>query len=994
MFILLTLLACAPGPEGLRRTPPGEGPLVRVDWDAKPLADIPFPNDLATRPDPSSPTGLRLNLPTASATAREEAVRRQVDTLDGFGVYAPISVAFEAPLDLADLATRHKDDGRLGRTRLDDDAVLLIDVDPDSPHFGEAVELDLGEGRYPMDATRGNRYFPNDPRADQPSLVFDTVDEDTNGNGVLDWGEDTDNDGILDVPNVFPEGGDPRADLLGWYEKPSNTLILRPVVPLEEGTTYAVVLTDRLVGEDGSPVRSPWAWINHTRQTDALLPLEDILPEYGLSLEHVGFAWTFTTGTPTGDLVAIQRGLSGEGPLAAMASAYPASIYESLPLHTLPDAPPDNLPAIKLADALADVGLIDGSGADLVLGYYRDFADVVVGGHFRSPYLLADRDGDSDADEAFEVDRQKGTWVAEERSIAFTCVIPKGRQGPAPVAMYGHGYGSSRVEFLGFAWAFARMGIAACAFDAPGHGLDISPDELELVRTLLRAQHLEPFLDHLDDDRARDLDNDGRVESGGDQWSADAFHTRDMVRQNAVDWMQFDRALRACGTGSMLRPDGTNAVSCDWDGDGSPDIGGPDVPITLVGGSLGGINVGVAAPVIPDIAAAVPIVPGGGLLDVAMRTEIGGAVEAMVGRLLTPMFLGYPDGKGGLVLTQLVNSVTDMVEVPVAHLPSYPAGGRVILENLDNGEVREGLVPVDGRLRIAVPADGADVWEKARLAGIPAEGAVEGGPAYSVPDNAGLGDHLVLRFETADGQPVATVDHFEGDVIVEGVTYLAGSPLVATSGGYGHIRGTPTMRRVAMALGLVLEPGDPIAYARHYVEEPFEELGGKPTNVFIMPTPGDSIVSINTGIALARAAGYLDRENVDPRYGMTIDQYLIDRKVVHGLEEYDGYTGIDGQPCLFDVDDLDEGTDGTGAPSDDVPLRVTLTHEGGVGGLRLPYVQTTGSHAFGLPEPDHPFDIAHFAIMQAGVYLASEGQLLSDDICLEDGSCDFLPEAP
>ena len=29
--------------------------------------------------------------------------------------------------------------------------------------------------------------------------------------GQLDFGEDTDNDGVLDHPNVWPEGGDPRA---------------------------------------------------------------------------------------------------------------------------------------------------------------------------------------------------------------------------------------------------------------------------------------------------------------------------------------------------------------------------------------------------------------------------------------------------------------------------------------------------------------------------------------------------------------------------------------------------------------------------------------------------------------------------------------------------------------------------------------------------------------------------------------------------------------
>ena len=40
------------------------------------------------------------------------------------------------------------------------------------------------------------------------------------------------------------------------------------------------------------------------------------------------------------------------------------------------------------------------------------------------------------------------------------------------------------------------------------------------------------------------------------------------------------------------------------------------------------------------------------------------------------------------------------------------------------------------------------------------------------------------------------------------------------------------------------------------------------------------------------------------RYGMTIDQWLIDRQVVRGTEEFGPYTCADGNPCLFDADDL------------------------------------------------------------------------------------------
>ena len=66
---------------------------------------------------------------------------------------------------------------------------------------------------------------------------------------------------------------------------------------------------------------------------------------------------------------------------------------------------------------------------------------------------------------------------------------------PFPVVLFGHGYGSSRFDFLGFAWAFNRMGMAVCAADFPGHGPTIDPDELALIEGFLTLAGLDPFLD-------------------------------------------------------------------------------------------------------------------------------------------------------------------------------------------------------------------------------------------------------------------------------------------------------------------------------------------------------------------------------------------------------------------------------------------------------------------------------------------------------------------
>ena len=108
--LLITWIAgCAPYPEGLRSTPDGTGPRVIIDWDAQPLPEIPLPNDLATRPDPTSVTGLRLNISEMAETETESRARRKINELVGFGIYAPFTVSFDAPLDLDNIRDRHRE---------------------------------------------------------------------------------------------------------------------------------------------------------------------------------------------------------------------------------------------------------------------------------------------------------------------------------------------------------------------------------------------------------------------------------------------------------------------------------------------------------------------------------------------------------------------------------------------------------------------------------------------------------------------------------------------------------------------------------------------------------------------------------------------------------------------------------------------------------------------------------------------------------------------
>jgi hypothetical protein len=99
------------------------------------------------------------------------------------------------------------------------------------------------------------------------------------------------------------------------------------------------------------------------------------------------------------------------------------------------------------------------------------------------------------------------------------------------------------------------------------------------VRAVFAEHSVEPFLDALLAGRARDLDGDGVVDPGGDLFSVNPFHTRDLLRQAAVDWFQLSRLLRSFTGNALMNIPSNTALSTagDFDGDGIPDLGGPAV---------------------------------------------------------------------------------------------------------------------------------------------------------------------------------------------------------------------------------------------------------------------------------------------------------------------------------------------------------------------------------------------------------------------------------
>ncbi len=456
-----------------------------------------------------------------------------------------------------------------------DDAVFLVDLEPESPDFGRAVLLDMGRGNFPLTLEKSDYYFPADPRAQAGNLLFDTVEEDLDGNGRMDPGEDTDDDGVLDHPNVWPPGSDPFDGLMTFYESETRTLILRPVVPLRERTRYAVILTERLRGRDGKPVRSPFAWVHHLDQTKEIELLFEVFAGWrrqgiGIDTEDVAFAWVFTTQTITAELTAIREGFYGLGPLAWLAEEFPAEVTPD------PAKKKDENPPLYLIESETLVGMLrvlgpmllgaDSEAVRPLLETY-EHVDYFVSGSFTSPDFMRTGLGDP-SEEHFAIDLRRGTAEVEPRRIHFLMAVPRTSgdlRQPFNVTIYAHGYGGARFEILAFVGNMARHGIATVGIDAWGSGLEVDEYE-ELILDVAAGYGFGPFAEAFLQGRAMDLTGDGHVDTGGDTWTAYGFHTRDALRQSVADLLKLTRALKTF--------DG-RTWPLDQDGDGQDDPAEP-----------------------------------------------------------------------------------------------------------------------------------------------------------------------------------------------------------------------------------------------------------------------------------------------------------------------------------------------------------------------------------------------------------------------------------
>lgn len=776
----------------------GDGPVVAFEPDAEPIPRIPFPNDISTSIDPATPTGLRINLPEDAPTELERSLRENLNQLDGFCTFCNLRVTFDGPVDIYSVTANN---------------VFAVNVEVNSPHYGEIVEFDLGRGYFPPELESPDAFYPNDPNGDSNNQLFADSNRENH------------------------------------YEDETNTLLLRPMVPLRQQSRYVVLLSKRVKGENGEPVQPPksFAWRTFPTQIEDVDRAARILHEKaGLDFEDIAFAWRFTTLSVTQPLERIRAGLWGDGVFSYLSEEITPQIDEIHHFSTELDHDGNEwIMAASTLDNLLD--LIDkfiggAQGVPLEMFATFEYVDYLISGTYTTPLFL-----DTD-DRIWNVDWLSGEAEYGYEEVPFYIAVPKPcaengyAQPPYPVAFFLHANIRNRLDIIAICNALAARGIASFSIDAAEHGpetyLSAAKDLLEgvtspppegilsigveaickliiklfypswdvsdlSVEELVELVFTETWLGAAMHGRTYDYNNDGFLESGMSFFSASIFRSRDIIRQTQVDLFNATRIVKMFGTD--FDNDGSIGLyEGDFNMDGVLDVGGPDNPIYFVGMSLGSLMGSGFVALEPYIQTAVLNVPGGGLTDILQRTTIKNVVEPIRAELTGPVVVGRPDSVPGRVaLTINKEPITNKFATVGLH-----AGARAVLTNQANGESDWATMDGEGNFSIAVPCDFYD---------------------------------LVLL-----------------EIVGESGDVLDRVEWVSPYRGLGVSRNTPKAREFIDNAQWGIDGGDPVSFAQYFANP---RPGNTRKNVLMQFCNPDNRVPLAGGIRLADAAGIIDEEH-------------------------------------------------------------------------------------------------------------------------------------
>ncbi len=663
-------------------------PKIIFKPDGYPLPQAPFPNNFFTTPDETSETGLRVQLPIQGKTEFEKRIREKLTLLNGFGTFSPILIPFDHPLDLKTIGK---------------ESVILVNLQKNSPHYGEQATLDFGSGFFEYQTEQPTSYFPYDPSS--PTL-----------------------DNFL-----FKEG-----NRTPFYDDETHTLIARPLIPLEEESRYGVLLVNTLKGEDGESILT-----DLPTSQDLITELEAL----DFHAQNIVYAWEFTTQSTTRSLKDARKALYGEGSFGQLGQQFPPILREISDLKTWPFDIDLNsyilTPAVLqkvltlIARVAGKVHLIEDFPIKDIINW--GFVDYFVFGSYSSPQ--------------FNKNNFKLLEPGRE-PVYFMAAIPKktmGKGPPFPVAIFGHGNKRARVDAIGLSNKLAEAGIATITIDAAGHGPDhflasipvyikrffslaqledeenlksVKKDITELgsmVGVEVKDEDLgsESFIGKIIDKifrrgilrvltregRATDVDQDGIPDSGENFFTADFFSTREIIRQTILDFFQLTRVLKNLGTDQ----NGNGKIDLlegDFNFDGIADLGGPTNPIYYVGLSMGGMIGSLLMATEPQIQTGVLNVGGGGLLDILLRTSSKFNAKRIFYQLWGPALVGICENEKTYITFNSRNT-GDAFTV----IESLEPGGGIFLRNKTKHTVFKTEVNSARGFLTKLPADNGDQLE-------------------------------------------------------------------------------------------------------------------------------------------------------------------------------------------------------------------------------------------------------------------------------------------
>jgi hypothetical protein len=965
----------------------GRGPLIAFHPLAIPIPELPFPNDSALRYDEESPTGLRLNLSEESVTQHLRQVRHHLNMLDGFGTFTPITLSFEGRIDLS--TVHHQ-------------SAFLINIDPRSERYGERLPLDLGQGFFPLSAPLGWFYgLKPDPLPDNflfPASNHSSHDENHSSPNENHRSPD-ENHSSPDENHSSPdenhssldEVGSDEGALISHYDFESDTLILRPLIPLAHKAKHAIVLTDEISGwpeiEERAErsgvygsIRSPYPLKVSLAQADGVSQALELL---GLSWDEVAFGWTFTTGAPNAPLMTLREGLYGRGRLAEIGESVTSKISEVR--DTGIDIDGENnlrdhrfiMQGYYFSKLTQLIGLVLDNE-----GYAIQFPDVdyFVFGSFPSPQLRS-------AELPWAVTPEGLIEPPKVKEVPFFLSVPKeGVQGepPFPVVLYFHGTNSSRLEGLILAQELAKQGIAMFSFDQVGHGpmvpnarrfkeqnpslgpiLDSVPRILAQLLVPERVPDLiglpfEEAITHLEDvglyqelaliGRWEDRNEDGIHDPAEGFFSSEPLALCGAFWQDLLDGMQAVKILRALDPlripPRVNRPKQATKdrlyehfIEGDFNADGVLDIGGKGVQISSAGTSLGGIHALMMAAIEPEIEVSTPIVAGAGMIDILMRSNLRFIAEPLFLEFLGQVVVGCPDPEGDRLWVSLGNDASRCAQESLesSSIGSFSAsrlGGRLLLTNQTSGEARVTKIDQRGGFSLQVPTD--------------------------------VGDTLTLTLTRA-----AAHDDDESSPVKEPqITFKA------RVNGAGYSPYTADFRKAAYVLQNIFDRCDPISFARQ-MSTPTPGAP-PPVKVLMFNALGDPAVPINTGVNLANALGLLGREEAEWRPRLEL---LRDRNVLSGLSD----PLSDDQ--LYDVDDVTGDHSSETLPIGPFPPISVLD---GLSAIRFADVE--GDHEWIAGYKRDGFYYGRYTLRQVAAYHRCSGRLILDEDprCVQGEECALI----